>query len=271
VLTAPLPRLVHLLPVCVLCSTKQKTIKTSELKFKKTSEVTFKMNAFISNKNDASGVVPGGVAAPRAAGVVPGAGAAGAGVSNIGNVPIVHGVGSANDTAALAVVAESGRDDVADILGVPRDAAAPRGVHGHGLSSGGVPAVPVPPPAAAGGGALAGSAVDSGSVVAVDGVVVEAGLVPPPAAIVPVVAAAGGGIVGPNPNNPALVPAAGGALGAAIVPAPAWAEPGHANPPPEGHHIIQIPYFDLCYSSGDEERNLPVLQNIKIKIEPGTE
>jgi len=261
VLTAPLPGLLHLLPVCVLCSTKWKTVKTSELKFKKTSEVTLKINAFIFNKNDASGVVPGGVAAAGAAGVVPGAGAAGAGVGNIGNVPIVPGVGSANDTAALAVGAGSGRDDVADIPGVLRDAAAPVGVHGHG--------------AAAGVGDPAGSVVDSGSVVATGGVVVEAGPVPPPAAIVPVVPAVDGGIVGPNPifpnNNPVLVPAAVGAPGAAIVPAPMRAELDHANPPLEGHHIIQIPYFGLCYSSRDEERNLPVLQNIKIKIEPGTE
>jgi len=159
---------------------------------------------------------------------------------------------------------------VADIPGVMGDACAPEGVHGHGISSGGVPAV--------GGGAPAGSEVASGSVVALGGVVLEAGPVPPLAAIVPVVPAVGGGIVGANPifpnNNPVLVSAAGGgALGAAIVPAPALAvsQLGHANPPPEGHHIIQIPYFDLCYSSGDEERNLPVLPNIKIKIEPGTE
>jgi len=199
VLTAPLPGLLHLLLVCVLCSTKQKTIKTSELKFKKTSEVMLKMNAFISDKNDASGVIPGGVAAPRAAGVVPGAGAAGAGSGNIG-IPIVPGVSTgANGTAALSVGAGSGRDDVAEIPGVPGD--APRGVHGHGLSSGEVPAAPVPPPPAVGGGAPVGSVVASGSGVALGGVVLEASLVPPPAATVSVVPAVGGGIVGASKSN----------------------------------------------------------------------
>jgi len=43
---------------------------------------------------------------------------------------------------------------------------------------------------------------------------------------------------------------------------------GHANPP-EGHQIIQIPYFDLCYSSGDEELKKPFVP--KIKFELGTE
>jgi len=42
----------------------------------------------------------------------------------------------------------------------------------------------------------------------------------------------------------------------------------HAVP---GHHIIQIPYFDLFYSSGDEEMVQYPPFSTKIKIEPGTE
>jgi len=68
---------------------------------------------------NASGVVPG---APGAAGVVSGVGVAGPGGGNVPGIPaVVPRVGSrADGDAALAIVAGSGSDDVADILGVPR-------------------------------------------------------------------------------------------------------------------------------------------------------
>jgi len=143
------------------------------------------MNPIIPNNNNnqtASGVVLGGVVVPGAVRVVPGVGAAGAGN---GNVPIVAGVG---------VVAGSGSSDVA---GHPGDASAPKGVHRHGLSSGGVPAV--------GGGDVAGSVVAS-----------EAGPVPPLAVV--------SNFPNNNPavnfqnNDPGLVPAAAvGAPGGGVL------------------------------------------------------
>ncbi len=126
------------------------------------------MNPIIPGSNDhpgdcnnISGVVAGGVVAPGAAGVVPQAAFAGDGEisSVVGNVATSP---SANGTAAVATGDASGRDDVADIPGVQGvnvmgagdiaaatefylggvhnavpGAAAPRDVHGHGLSSGG--------------------------------------------------------------------------------------------------------------------------------------
>jgi len=112
------------------------------------------------------------------------------------------------------------------------------------------------------------------------GVVFEAGPVPPPV-LVPNFPNNAPGLVPVAANFPNNAPLPAGAPGvgvpvAAIVSVPASAvfQSGHANPPPEGHHVFQIPYFDLCYSSGDEERNAsnaPVVRNIKIKVEPGTQ
>jgi len=126
------------------------------------------MNPIIPDSNDhpgdcnnASGVVAGGVEAPGAAGVVPKAVFSGGG--EISSVVVGAATSpSADGTAAVAAGDASGRDDVVDILGVPGvtvmgggniaatsgfylegvhhaapGAAAPRGVHGHGLSSGG--------------------------------------------------------------------------------------------------------------------------------------
>jgi len=278
------------------------------------------MNPNICNNNDqtSSGVFLSGVAVPGAAGVVHGAGVAGAGVAGAGNgnIPIVPGVGVvagsgsgdvagdasapggsrgapvvgggdaadsvAGDVHGVGVVAASARDDVGlpGVLGVP---AAPAGVHGvsyHGIPAvgggdvagrsvvGGVPAV--------GGGDVVGRSVAAST----GGVVLEAGLVPPPV-LVPNFPNNAPGLVPVAANFPNNAPPPAGAPGvgvpvAAIVSVPASAvfQSGHANPPQEGHHVFQIPYFDLCYSSGDEERNAsnaPVVRNIKIKVEPGTQ
>jgi len=126
------------------------------------------MNPIVPDSNDhpgdcnnTSGVVAGGVAAPRAAGVVPEAA-----VTGVGEISsVVAGAAtspSADGTAAVAAGDASGRDVVADIPGVhgvilmgagniaaafgfyPESvhhvvfgAAAPGDVHGHRLSSGG--------------------------------------------------------------------------------------------------------------------------------------
>jgi len=197
------------------------------------------MNPIVPDNNNhhgdhynASGVVAGGVVALGAAGVVPGVGVAGPGGGNVlGISAVVPGVGSGADgTAALAIVAGSGSDDVADIpsagahnvaagsgfyLGDVHSGAAPRGVHGGGdnvvLSVGG-------------GASEQGDGIIQ-SVAEVDPVIPKCLAVPvPPPAIVPVLPAlvlpaVGGGIipgvahvVQAAPVLPPVPPAAAGGI-----------------------------------------------------------
>ncbi len=115
----------------------------------------------------------------------------------------------------------------------------PRGVHAHGLSSGGgsdnvalSPGGVVSPSCSVAVFVGGHGGVSHGFGVEVAG---GSGICPGVAETAPVFPNHPAAPAVPTLPAPAVLP---GAVLCAIL--------GHANPP-EGHHVIQIPYFDLCY------------------------
>ncbi len=265
------------------------------------------MNPNISNNNQtASDVVLGGVGDVAGNGnisIVPGAvdgdvsspgGSGGAAVGGGGATPAVVGGDVAGSSVVVGVPAVAGGDigllpAVANVVnnGPPAPAIIP-GAPGSGFGAGfAAPGVGL---AAQGSSTAQGAGFSAPGV----GVAAQGGSTAPGAQggsavgfVAPSVGvAAQGGFSAPGVGF--AVPGVGLAVqggvgyaapgvGVGVAPGGGVAEPAApgigvaAAVAPEGHHVFQIPYFDLCYSSGDEEKNPPIVRNVKIKIEPGTE